>query len=153
MPKTRQICRRQFVWHTINSAKPLNPTDQLLSELDLSWILQPFQGIAILRSTGLPRHPEYHMARVEMIRYLLKPSFKVAYQVRSRAMPSGGKSGKRRRLNIRMPHHRHDQIDLDNCPPEKERMVHEIAAYICDYKPTNMALCHFPPKHPKRIYR
>jgi hypothetical protein len=31
--------------------------------------------------------------------------------------PPGGKSGKRRRLNLRMPHHRHDQIDLDNGRP------------------------------------
>ena len=39
-----------------------------------------------LRSTGLPRHPEYHIAREEKIRSLPIPSFEVAYLVLSRAM-------------------------------------------------------------------
>jgi hypothetical protein len=52
----------------------------------LNWILHPLQGIAILRSTGLPRHPEYHIAREEKIRYLPITSSEVAYLVRSRAM-------------------------------------------------------------------
>jgi len=77
----------------------------------------PLNGIAVLRSTELMWHPEYHVAREEKIRSLPIPSFEVAYPVRSRAMSARRQKWRAETANCRIPPLRYDQIDLDNGRP------------------------------------